>query len=133
MAEAGAQIVWWQQTTQDVQMESALTLHEAMTAREDVDLWVVEGSGLIRSGLATCSILVSRAQGKAPKPSWHELLDLVDIIARSHHRAVEGEGGPESPPWSSHLPVFDFVGGTGEVPDSLFLSAEELLRGRGSV
>lgn len=108
MHAAGARPVWWLQTTSDVQMESTHFLHGELAG---APIWVIEGSGPIRAGLADLSIVVAHADGKKPKDSWHTLLPLADILAVSHLNEVTTTSfGQKIPGLSEAAQILHFSG-----------------------
>ncbi len=114
MFAAGARPTWWLQTTSDVQIESAQFLVEELSGPK---IWVVEGAGPIRGGLADLAILVVKADGSEPKESWFDLLPQAHVIARSHEHEIDTAINMN--PWTTsvhHRPTLEFSGRAQELP-----------------
>ncbi|MFT7617034.1 MAG: hypothetical protein ACI97A_000667 [Planctomycetota bacterium] len=108
MHAAGAQPVWWLQTTSDVQTESSRFLHGEL---EGPSIWVIEGSGPIRAGIADLTIVVARADGKKPKDSWYELVPMANILAVSHEQEIFTPDNREAiPGLKQEAQILDFSG-----------------------
>ena len=115
---AGADPVWWLQTTADVQIES-VTATIARFAGPPV--WVIEGAGPIRAGLADLALLLARRDGRESKPGYDTLLPLADAVLASDREArlpleqleldLRGRGLP------ADRPVIDLAGD--ELPTTL--------------
>ena len=122
MAQAGADLVWWMQTTSDFSKEAAThTLKDA----PDADIWIIEGGAFVREELVDIGVAVCR-YGDEPssgKPGFSEAAAKAHFQVRSLPKSrskSESDSKDEKPPVPAPEPdvlVFDPEGG--EVPGPL--------------
>lgn len=101
LGRAGANPVWFVQTTRDIALETAGAVIDRWSATPIV---VIEGAGPIRAGLADFAVLVAPQPGVVPKEGWLDgldgKLDAVLTPARDHAPSLRvtppyvGELGP---------------------------------------
>jgi hypothetical protein len=79
MHAAGAQRVWWMQTTADRADEAARSLEEPFS---EVDRLVVEGAALARVGISDLLVAIRRPD-REPKPGFEDLWRRADLALES--------------------------------------------------
>jgi hypothetical protein len=77
MRQAGADPVWFLQTTVDSAEEASRRVVAEMV---DPPLWIVEGAAPLRCGLADLGIVVASGDGREPKAGWLELVSRADAV-----------------------------------------------------
>ena len=123
MFAAGAEPTWWLQTTSEVQIESAQFLHGELLGPK---VWIIEGSGPIRAGVADLSILVAKADDSEPKDSWFDLLPTSDVIAISHKDDIDIPSAKTAlGRLPTDKPVVHFSGTANNLPHALATLADQ--------